>query len=937
MWYLIGDGQVKSSKVTDQKPLIDTSVLSKWPSVGSASISNDGKYALYKIYNQTEGANNLVIQALWSNWKLEVAGVTICQFTEDSRMAVFSKQNDSLGVITLGHSSVKYITGARSFRIFTQGKCEWLAFLQDSPKKELVMHNLTADTDIVYPNVIDYVLSDDCSAIILQTEKLKDDIKVQLVNWVDLATGKGYPIWEGKQAYNFSFDNETQQIAFIVEDNVDGQLRKKICYFKKGMEKPDLLMDNNLIGLDTVFKIDNISQGFSRDGKRLFISLNNPNKMQPKSGIVQVDIWSYTDTKLQSQQLRELDVRKNYAAVIDISTRRLTRLQNENENIQIFESNHGCLAYITEIKGEYSESNWNSFAKPNYYLLFIASGERRKIDFEIESIAGGSPGGKYFICMDYTNLYSYEISSGTMRNITHNLPIPLTNPEYDVPGIQFSGLWFDTWMGDTAILIHDIFDIWQVDISGFRPPINVTNGYGRKHNIEFRLAGADRGKVIPENKRLILSAFNQGSKNNGFYFKQLNQKGDPELLTIGPYYYHHLHPALRPWYPIRAKNAEVYLVTRQRSNESANYFYTSDFKTFRPLSNVYPEKNYNWLNSELISYKSLDGRMLLGILYKPENFNANKKYPVIFHYYEKKSYGLNLYLQPAWSTHDINIPLFVSNGYLVFTPDIHYTKGQTGKSALNSVVGAAKYLMKFPWVDSDRMGIQGHSFGGYETNYLVTHSIIFAAAMSSAGISNMVSDYGSLGGDGAVLQYKFEAGQYRIGFNMWERPDLFIINSPAMRANNVSTPLLMVNNKNDGAVPFTQGVEFFTALRRLGKKVWMLQYDGEGHGIINEGASKDYTIRMTQFFDHYLKGKPAPKWMTQGVPAYMKGINNMQLDLETKTPLSGGILVKKNERNSYLRIPKEAKNPKQLSYRLISKDYSRGGSAQSKKKEVEIE
>jgi dipeptidyl aminopeptidase/acylaminoacyl peptidase len=184
-----------------------------------------------------------------------------------------------------------------------------------------------------------------------------------------------------------------------------------------------------------------------------------------------------------------------------------------------------------------------------------------------------------------------------------------------------------------------------------------------------------------------------------------------------------------------------------------------------------------------------------------------------------------------------------------------------------------KYLAKRSYVDAKRMGLQGHGFGGFETNYIITHSNLFAAAMSASGVTDFVSAYGSIIGDGSSRQRQYELYRDRIGASLWERPDLYIENSPVFWADRVTTPLLMMTNYNDGDVPCQQGIEFFTALRWLGKKAWMLQYDGEGHQIYSKTAQEDLTIRMAQFFEYYLKGEPPPKWMTIGVPAKLKGID----------------------------------------------------------------
>jgi dipeptidyl aminopeptidase/acylaminoacyl peptidase len=377
---------------------------------------------------------------------------------------------------------------------------------------------------------------------------------------------------------------------------------------------------------------------------------------------------------------------------------------------------------------------------------------------------------------------------------------------------------------------------------------------------------------------LILSGFNHASKENGFYRIALHHEEVPMKLTFGPHvYYARLSGLGEP--VIKATEAQVYLVRRESASESPNYFVTRDFKTFNPVSSVYPEKDYNWMRSKLISFKTTDERTEQGILYLPENFDPKKKYPLIFHYYELKSDELNEYRYPSGHPGDLNIPWFTSQGYLVFVPDFHYVLGKQGECILHTVEGATRLLKMLPYADAGHMGLQGHSHGGSETNYLIAHTTAFAAAVSSAGETDLVSENGALWNVGNSKLPHVEYGQGRIGAMLWERPDLYIKNSPIFYADKVTTPVMLVANKRDGNVPFTQGLEFFAALRRMGKKAWMLQYDNDSHGEFAGKDRTDYLIRSTQFFDHYLKGAPAPKWMVEGIPASKKQVDD-GLELE---------------------------------------------------------
>jgi dipeptidyl aminopeptidase/acylaminoacyl peptidase len=287
------------------------------------------------------------------------------------------------------------------------------------------------------------------------------------------------------------------------------------------------------------------------------------------------------------------------------------------------------------------------------------------------------------------------------------------------------------------------------------------------------------------------------------------------------------------------------------------------------------QDQYIWYTTELERWKMLDGKMSEGILYKPENFDPKKKYPIIFYFYERDADDLYNYRNPAPSASTINIPYFVSNGYLVFDPNIYYKNGEPGQSAYNSIVSAARYLTKkYKYIDSTKMAIQGQSWGGYQVAYLITRTNLFAAAGAGAPVVNMTSAYGGIRwGSGMNRQFQYERSQSRLGTTLWKNRELYLKNSPLFYLDKVTTPTLIMHNDKDGAVPWYQGIEMFTAMKRLHKKAWLLQYNDEDHNLVERRNRKDLSVRLGQFFDHYLKGKPMPVWMSKGVPATDKGID----------------------------------------------------------------
>ena len=890
------------STIYAQKPPIDSSVYDKWPTVQSGYISNDGKYISFTIDKQPLGRATSIIRSTEGNWEMESieSGFSI---TGDSRKTIFKKPNDSLFILTLGTDSLEIIANLKSYRILTNNQDSWLLYYLKDSVSELFVRNLRTGLAKTISSVADYFCENESYILIVKKQSKKNGKVTESMEWVDLRTGESATIWEGTGIVGgVIFDKTYTQASFIIQDSLNGEIQKSIWHYKAGMSESTRLIDKRLFGADSHLQLQYLDH-FSEDGTRLFIKYNNePVEIKKdNTGMVDVDLWSYKDTKLQSQQLYELknSFPRLYSAVIQIRNQQIFKIEQSGETI-LGSNDQFAVVYRSEGNADFGESNWSNACRLSFYLVSTLDGVRKQMNEHRLLLSKLSPEGKYLIWYDYIekNYFSFEIQTGVTKNITKTIRTDWTAYENDHPDAPRSVDALSGWFkNDAAVILHDQNDIWQVDPSGNHSPINLTNGYGLKHHIVFRLAKDDGGVIINPNENTLLSAFNRSSKDNGYYSAVLSRKSDPVLLTMGQYIYEGSSDDQNIYgqAPIKARDKEAYIVQRMSATESPNYFYTTDLAHFSEMSDVHPERKYNWLTSELISWKALDGNMTQGILYKPENFDPKRKYPVIFYFYERLSDELNDFKQPVFSLGRLDIATYVSNGYLVFTPDIYYKIGDAGKGSINSVISAAKWLSKMPWIDFAKMGLQGHSFGGYETNYLVTHSHLFSAACSASGLSDFVSAYGELLDNGPTLQWMFEQSVYRNGATLWERPDIYIKNSSIFNANKVTTPLLMMHTKNDGVCPFANAVEFFTALRRLGKKVWMLQYDNYNHFLLDDAAA-DFTIRMQQFFDHYLKGAPAPKWMVEGIPASRKGIDD-GLELEPGGPEPGpGLLTPEEQK-----------------------------------------
>jgi dipeptidyl aminopeptidase/acylaminoacyl peptidase len=866
------------------KPPIDSEAITNWASLESEQfISNNGKYVCYTINNDPVGFQTLVIQSTSNNWRTQLINKDIGVFSPDSRKFIY-QSNDTLFFLSLGTGNITYITNVKSYKQSSLENDGWMAYLLKNGNQELVLRNLSTNKEKRFPMILDYIFSPDGKVLLLQSQNSIS----HSISLVDLSSLGINIIWQEKRdsdksvaMINCQFDKASSQIAFITNDTT-------LWYYRIGMKTAQAKIKENISPTFNGLTMGNQSPSFSSDGHYILFSLLSP---QPKTQIptpnaVKVDIWSYRDSVLPFEQSADLQ-RHNYLAAVNIKNNQVVQIQHENE--MLFESN-GEFAILTD-RADIPVMNywWPSYNEKSYWLVSLKDGSRKRLSslYEWSNLAF-SPGGKYIVYYDQKKKYycSYQLHNDKIRGISPNVRPELFNRQSDErypfqttpPVVKGIAGWVSN---DKAVLVYDDYDIWELDLEGKKQPLNLTNGYGRIKKIKFQIVGQYfENKSFHDKSLVLLSAFDTQNKYSGFYQLRINESKNPCLLTMGPYTFQH---------PLKAALTDIWIVQRESATEAPNYYITRDLKTYTILSDLQPQTFYNWLTTELVKWKQLDGTTNQGVLYKPENFDPQKKYPLIFHYYEEKSQNMYKFLQPKYSTDVIDIPWYVSRGYLVFTPDIHYgvasvTGKVNGDYVVNAIVSAAAYLSGLPYIDSKRLGLQGHSFGGGETLYLITHSNLFAAACAaSSTVSNEVTAYlGISRVHGNPISSKMmhsEIGHNKIGATLWQRPDLYIKASPVFRADKVSTPLLLMHNLEDGVCDWNQSAEMFMALRRLRKKVWLLQYDNGDHLVPAGQCAIDYTTRMQQFFDHYLKDAPPPVWMTQGIPAYLKGVKTgLELD-----------------------------------------------------------
>jgi dipeptidyl aminopeptidase/acylaminoacyl peptidase len=257
---------------------------------------------------------------------------------------------------------------------------------------------------------------------------------------------------------------------------------------------------------------------------------------------------------------------------------------------------------------------------------------------------------------------------------------------------------------------------------------------------------------------------------------------------------------------------------------------------------------------DLVSYTSQNGSKLNGVLHYPINHDASKKYPMIVFIYEKLSQRKNQYEIPSYyNGAGFNVANYIYDGYFVLLPDIEYEIGNPGVSAKECVLNAVEQALKEKTIDESRLGIIGHSFGGYQVASIITQTNKFKAAVAGAAVTDPVNLYVQMNWSWNRTQaWRFESQQMRMGTNPFENPELYFANSPLYNAAKINTPVLIWTGKEDYNVDWNQSIYFHMALRRLNKKNKLLLFPAEGHTIHNPENQIQLTLYIKQWFNRYL-------------------------------------------------------------------------------------
>ncbi|MGF6849132.1 hypothetical protein QFZ51_004367 [Chitinophaga sp. W3I9] len=827
-----------------QQKVLDTAAYKEWKRIGIPVISYYGDWVMYDLPDDDNPQKHLVNTQ--TSKEILLDNTSGADFFNKGKWLKYNV-NDSLMLMRLKDG--KKIRWTTTSFISNSQTSPYISYnYKTAAGSRLVIWNTDTNDSTILEQADRYSLSGKGQVVYLRGDRLM----------AGPLKGRHTALFSGPVTdYSFNPDKE------------EGTLLSgtKLYAFSLKKSTPQLLMDFNDITAPPGYRITQKAYEITPGTTQLLleVSFNTARKTPPKPNpnAADLELWTWNEPVSQRRQRRgvyDRTMMDDAKFIYHLDTKQLVQVAPEYAGM-LFTPQSGSYNYalLTDQSRYEYMLDWKYSLNADIYLVNVHTGERKLVAEDCTDNPQWSPNGRFAVIYNGNEKQWQVLKPEEAKFVTISAAIgyPVYEEDFDLPKAPPSyGMAGWTDEGNTVI-VYDRYDMWAIDLTGKQSARCITGGYGRQHHVSFRLQGADYGGMLDLKKALLLRSFNEQTKSGGLY--RLNPGGKAIALADDPAYTVKVISV--------AGNGNAFVFARQSYRQYPDIWWgNAGLTAVKRLTNRNPQQaQYGWGSAKVVEWKNYEGKQNQGLLYLPENFDTTRTYPMIVDFYETHSHDLHEYLVPGYSTSTIDIPTYVSNGYVVFRPDIHYTTGKPGESAYNAVVSGVMDLISRGIADKAHIGLQGHSFAGFEVAYIATRSNLFKCVNIGAGAVNVTYNYTAVRSNGAPGMFKCEVEQYRLGKTLWEDKEAYIANSPIFNADKITSPLLIFHNDKDGAVAFTQGLDLFLAMRRLRKPAWLLNYKGLNHTLEEEIPQQDWTLRMGQFFDHYLKDKPMPRWMKEGI------------------------------------------------------------------------
>ena len=875
----------------------------KFEDISSTTFSSEGNWVAYGVWPD-RGDGYILIQHTGNGteYKIDLADRPAISFDEkwvaaQNRipLAVQLKEKNKapkpgLSLLALATGEITVIDSVTAFGFSNDGK--WIAIkhhqtkeIEDLKSKNrrlgtaLTLMNLAESTsfDLGFVNAFEFdSLSSYLAYSVVDTSGSGNGVFV-----FDLKGSESLPIDQIENGYvsNLTWEPESSNLAYtsVVLDSSFTESDATLKLWVSGNRSLQTLVSPE--DTDDAYALrSNNRLSFTNDGKRLFfglmsqamVDLDAPAEKEEDEeidiydieeivGDRGMDMWHGDDPLIKTHEIATWNSRKNhgYTAVYHLDKGEWKQLADFNvPDVSATDNSVVALGYTDE---PYAiEITWDGTYR-DWFTIDLETGEKAQFLEHYGGFAQLSPTGKFAVYYENEHWFLYDIEKAVTRNLTEGIETPFYNEDHDypsdVPGYGTGG-WTEK---DEHVLIYDKYDIWKFPTNG-GTAVNITGGEGRAEKRIFRIESLDDDRIFKSNEEVFLTSYHDLRKNHGFYSARLNRTGVSKILEENKKF----------TFVSKAEESDKILYKREAYDEFPNLWVADNrkFKGKEQVSQLHMDlkERWNWGSAELVDWLSLDGTYIQGVVIKPDNYDPNKRYPIMTYYYRFFTNNLHDFNEPK-TNHRPVFAQYVSDEYVVFLPDVRFEIGRPGFAATKSVVPGIQKLIELGIADEDKLGLHGHSWSGYQTAFIVTQTDIFDAAVSGAPVSNMTSAYSGIRwASGMARQFQYEKTQSRIGESLIEAPEKYIENSPVFFANKITTPMLIQHGDADGAVPWYQSIEMYLAMRRYDKDVIFLQYHDEPHHLQKFSNKLDYAIRMKEYFDYYLKGVGEPEWIISGEP-----------------------------------------------------------------------
>lgn len=871
--------------ISQEKKALSLEDYAQWNRIRNASISPDGNWATYS-YAPNEGDSRLHVRAInGDTLRTTINGKGIA-FSEDSKWVAYlvdpakkvadklkaSKKpvQSHLQLLNLGGNTVSDVKSTRSFSFSKASNYIAIHKHASDPKadhkgSDLILRDLNGNQSLNIGNVSSYAFNKSGTLFAYVVDADEDSGNGLYV--IDLNNMRTWPMHTGAFTYaQMTWNENGDMIAALFGNKAEGNMQRDNTLYWSGKLMTDMSAagsQNTYAASDSEFPEEMVISEYGRliwneSSSQLYFGVKAQQKEVKKDDMLKanVDVWHWKDEQVQSTQIvrANRERRSTYTAVLNLENKAFFQLENSDmASVNFSETSEWAVGRMDKsyrgdvtIPGGYSD----------LYAINTQTGAKQLIKERNYFNLGLSPNGQWAVFSADAELMAYNFASGKTTNITAKAGTSFLNTEFDKP-TEKPTYGIGGWSKDGKwVMVNNKFDVWAIALEG-NDAINITQGIGNDQSIRFRLMQLDReAKTLDTSKPLMLSAYGEWTKKSGYYQVSIGKK--PKALR----YEDKMIGGV-----IKAKKADKVMFTEQSFVDFPNYWVSDlSFKRPKQITDANPQQSeYKWGKRVLVDYTDKRGHKLQGTLALPADYEEGKKYPMVIYFYERMSQRHHQYSMPTYDDRP-HMSTYASNGYLVLMPDIIFDVGLPGSSALDDVTSATQAVIDLGYADPERIGLQGHSWGGYESSFIVTQTDMYACVITGAPLTNLISMYnvaykrtGNL--NGPILEWS----QGRMGVSPSDNMELYRSQSPIHHAKNINTPFMILHGTADGAVDWVQGLEYYSTARRLGKEVILLSYPDEPHHLGKEANQKDFQVRMKQYFDHYLKDTEAPLWMKEGV------------------------------------------------------------------------